>query len=356
MPLPFLSALNIHKAFGPMAVLRGIDLHVAAGETVCLLGPSGCGKTTLLRIIAGLERPDRGQLFCAGAEITHTPPHRRDFGLMFQEYVLFPHMTVAANIAFGLKMHGWAGADSAGRVGELLALVELAGYEDRKVYELSGGQQQRVALARSLAPGPRLLMLDEPLGSLDRVLRDQLLADLRLWLQQLGQTALYVTHDQQEAFAIADRIVLMNAGQVEQEAAPADLYRRPATPFAARFLGFKNILDAAIIALDPLTLRTDLGELQPANAEQQGRLGETVTVVIRPEAARPAPAADPAANRLRLPLRLCSFRGSHTLVRLAASPADLEFEIPGPLPPLAPGQHLPLDIDPAGIVVLSSQG
>lgn len=352
MPPPFLSALDIHKAFGPMAVLRGIDLHVAAGETVCLLGPSGCGKTTLLRIIAGLERPDRGQLFCAGAEITHTPPHRRDFGLMFQEYVLFPHMTVAANIAFGLEMHGWDAPRRAARVRDLLEMTDLAGFEARRVYELSGGQQQRVALARSLAPQPRLLMLDEPLGSLDRVLRDQLLTDLRQWLQHLGQTALYVTHDQQEAFAIADRVALMNAGQVEQEATPVALYRRPATPFAARFLGFKNLLPARVAATAPLTLHTEIAELQPQDQTLPRPQAADVMALIRPEAARPASAAAPATNRLRLPVQFCSFRGSHWLVRLAAPTADLAFEIPGPLPPLAPGDFLTLDIDPAGIVVL----
>jgi len=262
--MPFLTISHISKTFDQTPVLNDISLDVARGEIVCLLGPSGCGKTTLLRIIAGLERPDAGEILLAGKDITPIPSHRRDFGLMFQDYVLFPHMTVGENIAFGLKMHGWAQKKIAARVDELLALVDLAGYEDRPVYELSGGQQQRVALARSLAPNPRLLMLDEPLGALDRTLRDQLLVELRSILKQLGQTAIYVTHDQMEAFAVADRVALMRAGRIEQAGTPEALYLRPATPFAARFLGMSNILSGSINSLDPPVIETPIGRLQPA--------------------------------------------------------------------------------------------
>ena len=351
----FLSATGISKAFDDTPVLRGIDLSIVQGETVCLLGPSGCGKTTLLRIIAGLEQPDEGNVFFEGQNITATPVHRRDFGLMFQDYALFPHLSVMDNIAFGLRMRGWSGESSEARVRELLELVEMEGYGGRKIYELSGGQQQRVALARSLAPKPPLLMLDEPLGSLDRALRDQLLSELRRLLQQLRQTALYVTHDQLEAFAVADRIVLMNQGRIEQMATPTDLYLRPATPFAAKFLGFKNVLHAQVVELAPTpVLHTSLGLLRPISLPSNVKMGDSISCVIRPEGARLASDATPAANRIQLKLQMRSFRGAHTLLRLESpdpkSPI-LEFELPGLMAALDPGDVVSLDIDPATIVV-----
>lgn len=358
-PAAFLVASGITKSFDKTAVLRGIDLRIDEGETVCLLGPSGCGKTTLLRILAGLEQADQGQVVVEGQDISHMAAHLRDFGLMFQDYVLFPHLDVADNIAFGLRMHGWPAERIAARVAELLDLVGLETFGKRKVFDLSGGQQQRVALARSLAPMPRLLMLDEPLGSLDRVLRDQLLTDLRLLLSRLHQTAVYVTHDQLEAFAIGDRVVLMNEGRIEQQATPGDLYRRPATPFAARFLGFKNVLSGRVSALTPeVMVATAFGELSVREALIGFRIGEVVDLVIRPEGARLSAEEVTGLNRWRMRLDFHSFRGSHTVLRLIGvehSPFFLEFEMPGYVDGLTAGQAVMLDIDPAAVVLMTTR-
>jgi ABC-type Fe3+/spermidine/putrescine transport system ATPase subunit len=237
-----LSIRQITRAFERQPVLRGVDLEAAEGEIVCLLGPSGCGKTTLLRIVAGLERADSGDVMLDGRSILEQPVHTRDFGLMFQDFALFPHLNVLQNVEFGLRMKGMDKAARQARAQEVLELVGLRGFERRDVAQLSGGERQRVALARSLAPNPRLLMLDEPLGSLDAALKERLVVDLREIIKRVGLTALYVTHDQQEAFAIADRIALMNAGQFEQVGTPAEIYHKPKTVFAARFLGLNNIV------------------------------------------------------------------------------------------------------------------
>ena len=214
---------GITKQFDDQPVLRGISLEIAVGEVVVLLGPSGCGKTTLLRIIAGLEQPDNGRIYLHDSDLTQIPVHQRGFGMVFQDYALFPHKNVFDNAAFGLKMLGWERPSIDERVQQVLSLVDLAGFDQRPIHELSGGEQQRVALARSLAPAPRLLLLDEPLGALDRALRERLMLDLRAILKQAGGvvgrpegiTAVYVTPDQAEAFAIADRVVVMNNGRVD---------------------------------------------------------------------------------------------------------------------------------------------
>ncbi|MBL8154642.1 MAG: ABC transporter ATP-binding protein [Anaerolineae bacterium] len=235
---------QVSRRYGQALILKGIDLEVQAGEIVCLLGPSGCGKTTLLRLIAGLEPLDDGDILCDGQSIVPIPVHERHFGFMFQDFALFPHLSVADNIAFGLRMQRMADGEVKTRVGEALELVNLAGFERRDVARLSGGERQRVALARSLAPRPRFLMLDEPLGSLDAALRDDLTSDLRRIIKQLGITALYVTHDQREAFIVADRVAILNQGRIEQIDAPNTLYKAPKTVFAARFLGLENIIAA----------------------------------------------------------------------------------------------------------------
>ena len=226
---------HVCKRFGDTQVLDDITMEVQAGEIVCLLGPSGCGKTTLLRIIAGLEAPDDGEIRLQGMDLGDVPVHERNFGLMFQDYALFPHMTVAQNVAFGLRMRRQDKV--AQRSSDTLSLVGMKDMGQRDVSSLSGGEQQRVALARSLAPRPSLLMLDEPLASLDAGLRERLLPELRQIFVETGQTVITVTHDQQEASAIADRIAIMNAGRIEQYDTPQALYARPRNAFVAEFLG-----------------------------------------------------------------------------------------------------------------------
>ena len=280
---PILALDSISKSYpGNIHALVDINLAVSSGEIVCLLGPSGCGKTTLLRVVAGLEKPDSGRVYFNGRDLSNVPVHRRGFGFMFQDYALFPHRTVAENIAFGLRMAGWPRAQQQARVAAMLELVNLPGYGERTIFELSGGERQRVALARSLAPKPALLMLDEPLGSLDRTLREELVEELRQILKETGVTALYVTHDQTEAMALGDRMVIMQRGRIEQIGTPEEVYTHPATPFVARFLGFTNLLPAQ---------PSDSGIITPLGAfslTASSQLPEQ-TLLLRPEAARLAP-------------------------------------------------------------------
>lgn len=232
---------DVTVRYGDVVAVDRLSLDVRAGEIVALLGPSGCGKSSALRAIAGLEPLSGGRITFAGRDLAGVPVHQRGLGLMFQDHALFPSMDVAGNVAFGLRMHRWPRPRIEVRVEELLALVDLQGYGRRPITALSGGEAQRVALARALAPQPELLMLDEPLGALDRNLREQLTRDVRELLKRLGQTALHVTHDQAEAFALADRVAVLRAGRLVQIGEPAELWRRPEDAFVARFLGHPNV-------------------------------------------------------------------------------------------------------------------
>lgn len=230
------------KRFGPVAAVDGVDLELPAGQLISFLGPSGCGKTTLLRMVAGLEQPTEGRILVDDEDITDQPPHVRDMGMVFQSLALFPHLTVAGNIGYAMRIRGVPKERIRERVDELLALVSLEGLADRRISQLSGGQRQRVATARALALEPRLFLLDEPLSALDANLREQLQVELRLLQQQLGITTIMVTHDQREAMTMSDLVVVMNAGRIEQIGGPLDVYRRPATSFVARFIGTTNLL------------------------------------------------------------------------------------------------------------------
>src|SRR5439155_19992191 len=271
--------------FGDNAVVDGVDLTVAAGETVAILGPSGCGKTSLLRAIAGLEPLAGGRVMWDGADLAGVPTHRRRFGLMFQEYALFPHRDVRGNVDFGLRMAGADRAARARRVDEVLDLVGLTALRDRRVAGLSGGEQQRVALARALAVEPRLLMLDEPLGALDRPWRDRLLREIGALLDRTRLPSLYVTPDHEEAFALADRIAVMRAGRVVQTGAPDEVWRRPVDEWTARFLGFGPVVDAESRAGG---VAAPWG-LVPVAAGAVGECG-AMRMVLRPDAARLDPA------------------------------------------------------------------
>ncbi len=251
---PSLTIEGLSVRYGDLLALDHVDLEVERGEVVAILGPSGSGKSTLLRAVAGLEPAATGRILAGGIDMTGMPTHERGLGLMFQDHALFPHESVAGNIGFGLRMAGVDAAEQRARIHELLGMVGLADYGSRSVSQLSGGEAQRVALARSLAPSPSLLMLDEPLGSLDRVLREQLTADLRLLLGSVGVSALHVTHDQAEAFAVADRVVIMRDGRVVQSGQPQELWHRPSSRFVAEFLGHPNVWDLNDeVVLAPMT-------------------------------------------------------------------------------------------------------
>jgi len=240
----FLSLQQLTLAYGNSIAVPGLDLALAEGELLALLGPSGCGKTTTMRAIAGLLQPQAGRIVLAGREITRVPAHQREVGLVFQSYALFPHLSVADNVAFGLRLRRVEAAERERRVAEAIAMVGLAGFEQRLPRELSGGQQQRVALARSVVVRPRLLLLDEPLSNLDARLRLEMRSELQRLQRELGVTMMYVTHDQAEALALADRVVVMRDGRIAQQGTPVQIYEQPESAFVARFVGFENIFAA----------------------------------------------------------------------------------------------------------------
>jgi thiamine transport system ATP-binding protein len=324
---------HVTVRYGSTVALDDVCVSVEPGEIVAVIGPSGCGKSTLLRVIAGLEVPNTGRVTWDGDDLSRTPPHERGFGLMFQEHALFPHRRVGENVAFGLRMQRVQARVQSERVRFLLRLVGLEGFEDRTVDTLSGGEAQRVALARALAPSPRLLMLDEPLGSLDRALRDRLAVDLRHVLRELGQAAIHVTHDQEEAYAIGDRLVVMRAGRVVRDGDATEVWSDPRDAFVARFLGHENVLESAAASA--------LG------------VGDGHRAVVVHEAAI---GVDPTAP-LEATVRDVRFRGSTSRVLLRVEvdgDPDREIELVWHTsrPPTV-GKRLRVSIDPAHVVPLA---
>jgi ABC-type Fe3+/spermidine/putrescine transport system ATPase subunit len=316
-----LQLINVCKSFSNTQAVNSVSFDVTEGEIVALLGPSGSGKSTVLMIISGLEKLDHGDVLWKGTSILLKAPHQRGFGLMFQDFVLFPHMNVFDNISFGLRMIDLNRDQVNKRVGEMLELVGLPGFATRDVHTLSGGEQQRVALARALAPAPRLLMLDEPLGSVDRTLRERLMVEVRHILRQMGQTAIYVTHDQEEAFAIADRVVVMREGKVEQIGAPQEIYRLPTSLFMARFLGFINLLPADILDKDgQRIMHTPFGSL-PVNDLRQGK----VTILLRPDAVY---LDERGEYKLQGRVVEISFRGNISRTIISVDGTNLQFDFP----------------------------
>ena len=273
---------GVTKRFDDVVAVDDLTLEIPRGSFFALLGPSGCGKTTTLRMIGGFEEPDAGRIEVGGVDVVGVPPYKRDVNTVFQSYALFPHLDIFENVAFGLRRRGIDKVQTAGRVKEILRIVGLEGFEKRKPRQLSGGQQQRVALARALVNGPRVLLLDEPLGALDLKLRKQMQLELKMIQHELGLTFVHVTHDQEEAMTMADSIAIMNAGRVEQLGPPEDLYERPSTAFVAGFLGVSNLLKGVASSDD--TVRTQAGDVRVASGLPAA--GSEVAIGVRPEKLR----------------------------------------------------------------------
>jgi spermidine/putrescine transport system ATP-binding protein len=305
---------NVTKRFGDVLAVDSISLDIARGAFFSLLGPSGCGKTTTLRMIGGFEQPDQGRIWLGGTDVGGLPPHRRDVNTVFQSYALFPHLDVFGNIAYGLRRKNVAKSQIGGRVKEILRIVDLPGFERRRVSQLSGGQQQRVALARALVNQPQVLLLDEPLGALDLKLRKQMQIELKGIQHEVGVTFIYVTHDQEEAMTMSDRIAVMRDGRIEQIGAPEDVYEQPSTEFVAGFLGASNLLDGTVGPRDGgfRTIELSSGEKVRVLAERLNGTRDRVKVGVRPEkihiraAARDASGDD---NAIEATVKISTFVG-----------------------------------------------
>jgi iron(III) transport system ATP-binding protein len=304
---------NLTKRFGPLAAVNAVSLSIEQGELFTLLGPSGCGKTTLLRLIAGFNAPDEGEVRFADKVVNAVPPHERGIGMVFQNYALWPHMTVGQNVAYGLKLRKVSAADISQRVQGVLAKVGLAGLDDRYPGQLSGGQQQRVALARALVLNPQILLLDEPLSNLDAKIRVQVRAEIRKLQKELGITTIYVTHDQEEALTLSDRIAVFNQGKLSQVGPPKALYERPTTRFVADFIGINNLVEGTVRSLEgqqgALRADTALGEVCAIHNEPL-RVGDRCVICIRPENIGLAGPPGGARNSFRGAISFAAYLGN----------------------------------------------
>jgi spermidine/putrescine ABC transporter ATP-binding subunit len=317
MPKSLLDLQQLSKSFGPIAAVDDLSLTVAAGEFFALLGPSGCGKTTLLRMIAGFEQPDTGRILLDGMDVTGVRPNHRPLNLMFQSYALFPHMTVAGNISYGLEMDGLRGPELKRRVAEALELVQLTALAERKPHRLSGGQRQRVALARALVKRPKLLLLDEPLGALDKKLREQMQIELKRIQRDTGITFIVVTHDQEEALTMADRIALLSQGRIVQLGRPRELYEAPVNRFAADFIGLMNFLPGRRTAAGFEV--PGLGDFAAGNLADLP-IGQEAVLAVRPERLQLHRQAGP--DRLAARVEGIAYLGQDLMVHLRATATD----------------------------------
>jgi putative spermidine/putrescine transport system ATP-binding protein len=336
---------GLSRFYGSVHALDGFDLRLAPGEMVALLGPSGCGKTTALRILAGLEQPDEGRVVVGERDITNVPAHKRDMGMVFQAYSLFPHLTVLENVAFGLKLRGRGRSERRRRSEEVLELVGLGTQRDRYATQLSGGQQQRVALARALAIEPAVLLLDEPLSALDAKVRVQLREEIRRIQIEVGTTTLFVTHDQEEALAVADRVGVMNAGRLDQIAPPAVLYEEPATPFVGEFVGLSNRVPARVSGQRADVLGTSVPVL-PGSAEGAG------VALVRPESISVVADDDGQAS-----VAAVSYLGPVSRVSLALGDGTIVLaQLPSVAADrLAVGQRVRADVEPTPVLVVADR-
>ena len=347
--MSFLDLSGLQKAYGANLVVKSFDLSVEQGEFISLLGPSGCGKTTVLRMVAGFETPSQGRIRIAGQDVTDLRPNQRAIGMVFQAYALFPNMTVAENVAFGLKIKGMGRAEAQDRVADMLRLIGLPQMGGRYPFQLSGGQQQRVALARALAPQPRVLLLDEPLSALDAKIRVSLRNEMREIQQKLGITTIFVTHDQEEALSISDRVVVMNAGLADQVGAPFEVYNQPRTRFVANFVGTLNVLEAELRDAASGVVAVQGHALQLGRALPAGATG----LALRPEALHLAPHRP---GDLRLPARIAGVHFMGSVIRVQAEVAGARLSLDmfnrPDAPPPQPGAEVELGFDPADLIVL----
>jgi putative spermidine/putrescine transport system ATP-binding protein len=353
--MSFLVLQGIQKRFGPTTAVENFNLSAEKGEFVSFLGPSGCGKTTTLRMIAGFEQPTEGTITVDGTDITYRPPNRRNIGMVFQSYALFPNMSVADNIGFGLKVRKRPKDQIKKRVGELLELINLPDKGGRYPYQLSGGQQQRVALARALAIEPEVLLLDEPLSALDAKIRVALRKEIRLIQRQLGITTVYVTHDQEEAMSLSDRVVVMSEGRIEQIGAPPEIYNFPATPFVASFVGTLNLLAGTVVDGPGGRLTVAGQEIRAAKPIAEGT-GRRVTVALRPEAVELGEAG--GSDRLTGQIEDVSFLGSivRTRVRLGdGATVSLDTFNDPALAPAVVGDTVTISFPPEAALVLAGE-